>query len=346
MLRDAAEFKIVKLVEKNRIADAVDDLDKFVKDYPQQGAVLTEFVVSKIRERLLERRGLATDAQAQAELQSLRKAYLDFARLLHDRAVAAKRSADDMYKLQQWLAEALLENGQADEALAIFSTKLMPVLKSRVDAENAAIDKQVEQLKRDLAAISTDTDRVKKKAAEFDELLSSKGIDTKGPVADMVRMAKQYLDKADANKPEDIEYRRKNLVAQLGAGYDKFGRFLRDRVESDAAVPLGMARAQAAKGDFDKAARLYRQVVQGFEKVKTRFPRNYWEAMVEYCECVAAGYGKDAKVMRDLRAYMMDVKSASQGMAGFEARFEAALAKTGPGPAAPVSSPAAPTSAP
>jgi hypothetical protein len=339
MLRDAAEFKIAKLVEKGRIAEGADNLDKFVKDYPQQGPVLTEFVVGKVRERIAEIRGLAADQAALAELEGLRKAYLEFARMLHDRAVAAKKPPQEMYKLQQWLAEALLENSMADEALAIFTEKLLPAVKARVDTENAAIDAQISQLKRELSSVGTDADRVKKKANEFEDLLASKGLDPKSAqAADLVRLAKQYLDKAGAD-PKDIEYRLKNLVAQLNDAYDKLGRFLRERVESDAAVPLGMARAYRIKGDFEKSAKLYRQVVQGFERVRSRFPRNYWESMVEYCECVAEGYAKDAKVMRDLRAYMTEIKRTSPNMSGFEARFAAALARAGGGEQAPASAP-------
>ncbi|MFP3937205.1 MAG: tetratricopeptide repeat protein [Phycisphaerae bacterium] len=114
-LRAAAEFEVRKLVESGRTEEAIDRVDEFRRQYPEQAEDLMHLVAWQVRERLRE---LARQPDTSQQRSALQEAFLEFTSDLYERGEG--QSDADRYPYMQMYAEALLANGDAERALGLF----------------------------------------------------------------------------------------------------------------------------------------------------------------------------------------------------------------------------------
>ncbi len=114
-LRRAAEFEIRQLVEMDRTDDAIDRVDQFREEYPEQAKEVVHLVAWQVRERLRELEAQAGTAQQRDQLAEV---FVQFASDLYQRA--DDLSQEERYPFKQMYAEALVESGDAERALEFF----------------------------------------------------------------------------------------------------------------------------------------------------------------------------------------------------------------------------------
>lgn len=114
-LRAAAEFEIRKLVETGRIGVAIDRVERFRREYPDEARQLILLVAWEVRGRLRE---LTEQSDAAQRHGNLAESFLVFASDLYSRS--QDRPDRQRYPYMRMYAEALLVNGRAAEALELF----------------------------------------------------------------------------------------------------------------------------------------------------------------------------------------------------------------------------------
>ena len=120
ILERAEAWNIGVMLENNQTARAIEAFQSFRQTNPDKANLMITIVVRVIRGRLADLRDeeLRGVKDHQAELQKMREVYLQFARQAYDATASA--AAKDRYAYRQILAEALVENGKADEAITLF----------------------------------------------------------------------------------------------------------------------------------------------------------------------------------------------------------------------------------
>jgi hypothetical protein len=336
IVRDCLIFKIQKLMEQNQTDAAVAAVRALEAQYPQDAPELMRHLMKDIREQIDR---LHRDGQAAATLASYRKTYYEFAKKLYDKGVEQKLPAEKMYSLEQGLADALLETGQPQEALVIYE-RLIGGEKKMLESRQAEIVQKVAAWQKELERARGNITAVRKLAAEFPDVLKVSGMDSqRSRWGVMVQSADKYLADLPADAtPQDRDWRLKNVADRLGDGYAGIGKTLTERLPMDLTNLRGQTRCLRALKKYDDAARNYRRICAGIDQ--TKYPAIWWDAQLEYTECVLEGYGSDAKVMKTLAVYIGELRGNDAKMGGREAEFQACLRKARQAAGQPDSSPA------
>ena len=96
---------------------------------------------------------------------------------------------------------------------------------------------------------------------------------------------------------------------------------LQNRTTVDHVNIIGMARAQRGLGNFGEAMAHYRRYTGGLSYID--FPREYWQAELERCQCHLEGYFEKPKAMKNLVIQINSLKVKDSEMGGLAGEFEA-----------------------
>jgi tetratricopeptide (TPR) repeat protein len=113
----SAEYEIRALLEQERIEPAIARTRQFCRSYPAQSASLLTHLAGQARRSIA---ALRTQEGHEADLARYRKAYLAFAEELYRQV--QHQPLPNRYSQTQLYAEALLESGQAAQAVELFRT--------------------------------------------------------------------------------------------------------------------------------------------------------------------------------------------------------------------------------
>jgi len=315
VLQEAAEFEIRKLVEAGRIDQAIGKVDEFRRKYdPDEAQQLIELIVKQIRKRIEALEGKVGRAAA---LERYRKVFLRFAEDLFTRA--EKFPAEQAYPFRLMYADALLENGKADEALK--QLKLLEAYDSEQRGlEAAKIDAVINELLKAAEAAKGDRRRLAQTARRYFELLGQYGFQRKDfGKAEQVGNAVAYLEKAPESpqQGEQLDALQKLLVKAL--------EDLRPRLKRTLAMQYatinGLAKAYRLRKEYPKAVEFFNELVGGIDK--TQHPKLYWASQLDLCECILEGWPEEKETMKKLMLRIRHLREFEDPlMGGLYGRFK------------------------
>jgi ATP/maltotriose-dependent transcriptional regulator MalT len=160
-------------------------------------------------------------------------------------------------------------------------------------------------------------------------------------VSKMVKTFRKQMDAAeqDPNRSPDVlslEHAEKHLrgaadqeqerqrlphvVDMLVRGWGNLLRTLQNQTTVDHVNIIGMARAHRGLGNYGEAMAQYRRYTEGIPRDK--FPRIYWHAELERCQCNLEGYLSSGEAMKNLVIQINSLRVKDKEMGGLAAEFE------------------------
>jgi tetratricopeptide (TPR) repeat protein len=264
-------------------------------------------------------------ADRNAVLPELAKATMNM--VLNIRDVVMER-----YGLVQMYADSLLNRGKAEqlakrdapskaaykEALDLF-TKCFDLDDACRKGEAAWIAKKYAPFIADVKANAKGTGAVSRMVEDYRKTLKDAGL-SQAMSADMSSMeyAVKYL--RGAPNQEQEQERLPRAVDMLVRGWENLVRTLQNQTTIDHVNIIGMARAQRGLGKYGEAMALYRRYTEGIPMDK--FPKIYWHAELERCQCNLDGYLSNPEAMKNLVIQINSLRIKDKEMGGLAGEFE------------------------
>jgi len=312
VLRSVAEFEIRKLVEQGEVGQAIEKVENFRRQYPDEASELLSLVLENVRGRIGE---MHRRAEMADELKRYREVYLSFARDLYTRAEQSQADPQQLYRLRQMYADALLENAQADEALELFQ-KCAAEDEAQRTRETHRIEQEFEGKRRALAAAGRNVPRLEDLAESHRKQALQLGLAETAEMAGLRHALRQLKE------TEDVELRRRkaaDVTRALKAAYDSLEQAIRNSLPVDANNVRGLARCYRAKKQYADALKQYLALVRGLDA--SRHPTLYWEAQLEYCQTVLEGFAGDKDAMERLLIRIRQLQLEDGNMGGLRGKF-------------------------
>jgi hypothetical protein len=316
LARDSREFVIRKYIEQGKVDAAIAEVETFRRQYPQQAAPLLQQIIARIREAIKE---LQRDPTAQAELASYREVYLRFARDLLQRAEQTGGNGDTLYQLKQLYADALLQSGEARQALNIFQD-LEKTQDQRRRQRIEQIEAHLEKIRKQMAAAGDSASRWLLAVEAYRDLKRSLGLDqvnfgSEVPLADAVEQLRQAGEAAEQTRAISA------VRIRLDAALEDLRETAVRSVAVDAGNLLGLGRAHAAVGNGDQALEYYRRLVSGLSPAGNEWL--YWQAQLEYAQTALESLKASPEQMEQLAARIRVLRSRHEQMGGLLSEFAA-----------------------
>jgi hypothetical protein len=322
-------YRIRKLVELGRTRQAIDASDGFAREFPAESKELLPLVIRQVRDRIASLRG---QAGGKGELQRYRDNYLQLTKELHDRVSA--KPLPERYWIAQTFADALVESGRAEEALALFQECRSHEQALR-DERAGELDRQFEP---DLQAIpdARSQQALSDLRARFASRLAESGVDVESSSRfPAVEGAWAYYLRAD--DAEDRAARGEMVRKAVREGLLALRESLKRRLPTEAMNLAGLAgayhgiavqyselgRDKESREAYLQALRHYRQLLSGIDPSDPDEARLFWEAQLGFCECVLSGFSSNADAMVDLCGRIRGLHGRDPAMGGYYARFNA-----------------------
>lgn len=333
-LKESAKMLIQYYLLANKTAEAAQQVKVFREKYPKEAAGLIKLVIKQLQKQI---KSLRNDAVQLAALNSYRRAYYDFAKVLYDdnKKSNPNATAEQTAAFDQMLADATLELGQAlrdeqkaDDANKLFATALksFETCKAQDDKARAEmLSKFQMKLANQMKAFQTPGLPADVATRLGNDLLAKDlpdcGIDTHTFMpANSVKNALQDVQ-ADPKK--------ENVSALQKAGFAACQRALKQIEKGLPIDPVnlwGLARANRLTKNYAESFKWYSQLKALLNKDRTS--PDYWQAALEYCEASNESLDmpdvKDkAKQAASLCTLIKQLRSEDPNMGGLKARFGA-----------------------
>lgn len=319
-VKDARAMQIRWLVDSDTSA-AIDELEAFRQDYPpEESQELVKLLVAQIRRAIGE---LAEKPDAEAELERYRQVYLRFSEILYNRAREQDLSPEQIYVYRQMYAEAMLENGRAEEALDQFracaeqdSAKREKTLERLTES----VDQRVEALE----AAEGDPDELVDVAQGYFADLERYGLNAESlGAARIVRRSLDYLEAQE--EPEQRGAAAERLARDLDEAYENLMKILEQSVSVDATNIRGLAEANLALGNYKQAVEHYDKLIPGLDS--NEYPKLYWQAQLGRAQAFLRGFGDRPKTMAALATLIRQLQLRDANMGGYAEQFNAIQAE-------------------
>jgi hypothetical protein len=280
VLRDSGEFLIRKLLESDRVDQALKEFNGYRRKYGEKEAQKLMLTIVETLRKTIKK--LQAAGKTGPRLESFRKAYLDFAKQVYD-TKGAEASDEGKYALTTMYADALVMQGDkkhATEALPLLKTldeidtRRREVLKNKIDEYINARRKEVA---RDRNRIST----VKILNKDLLDALKHFGMEDwrSSQIAD-VKYAMGQLDKGEG----EPQARATEAAAAIDKAYQAMRKVQVESLNIDAIVVMMRARAYMILEKYEDAISLYRNLAAGLDPVGML--DMYWESQVDFAQCL------------------------------------------------------------
>lgn len=315
-LLDSQIFLIRKLLSRGEVARGVEEFEKFQTKYGDaQAQVLMRDVVETLKRTIDE---LVGNDDGQEELASFRKAYLDFAKQVYDsKKDSPNKSERD--SVTMLYGDALVQSG--DKSNGAIALTLFEALKKEQDeskkAKIVAIAAKIKGYIQTVKSTPDDANRVRLLRAEFEKNLETLGLDKWSDFSRVsVGTALKRLDNKDL-KPKDLVNACKTAKYRLTRAYGSAQKTLSHRVEVNANVIRGLARAYMLTGQSAKALPYLKMLTSGLNATTHR--TMYWEAQLDMVKAQYEVNKDNPKRLGLLRVYIKQLRAQDPSMGG--ARF-------------------------
>jgi len=332
----ATQWKIQKLVDRNKIEEASAALDAFLKDHGKQTDVRADLI-----DRVIEGIRKAIDQPPAAggrdpKRAALRKSYLQFARIQYapierkSIAVGVKIDHERLGLTQLWI-NALIQNDRGAEAIEL-ALECRRILDRRRKAQGRIIEVRYAPRIRDCKAAVGLPKVIAKLVKQFKDELTARskdpGANDFNPARDarLVDMALAALKGAPANTPAARLNRLMGGVSrELVTGYEEIIRRLKNRLTVDLVAEWNAARCLVATGKYDDSLHIYKRLINGTDPRAGKTARQrFWRLQLEYCQTYLKALSKNKKYMRRLVSYIgkeLPARPGGDSMGGFKAKF-------------------------
>jgi tetratricopeptide (TPR) repeat protein len=329
-LLDSRIFLIRKLLSRGQVARGVEEFEKFQTKYgDKQAQVLMQDVVETLKRTIDE---LVAKDDQQEELARFRKAYLEFAQQVYE-SKKDSPNKDERDSVMGLVGDALIQSG--DKANGAKALALFEALKKDQDANKqakvAAIEAKIKGYIQTVKSTPDDMKRIRLLKVEFDTALETLGLsDWSDFTRVSVRTAFKRLNNKDL-KPKDVVNACKAAKYRLTRAYGSAQRTLSRRVEVNANVIRGLARAYMLTGQSAKAIPYLKMLIGGLSPTTHR--AMYWEAQLDMVKAQYEVNKGNPKRLKMLLVYIKQLREQDRSLGG--ARFlgqfngEAAKARRG-----------------
>ena len=329
-----AEYRIRKLVEDEHTDQAINEVEKFRKQYPERAQELIQLVVEQIQIRIAE---LRDDASRQDVLLKYKQVYLSFAKLVYERTEQRKLPIEQMIPVKRMLADALLVVGgeaNVNKAKAMVEECVKYEQKQRAVAYKEIEEATAKRLTAAHAA-KAEFDKLVSRAEAYFTVLRNDGIDEKSiSSARAVRFAigiykkllKDIENETNPKKHEELIGRKPKALQQM---YDSLVAAIQTHEKKvKAFVPMNannlhlQARIQRGLKQYKEAVDTYDKLVGGIDK--NRHEKLYWSLQLELCECTLEGFSKNKDMMEKLRVkirQLMEIEAQGGNMGGLRKKY-------------------------
>ena len=318
--RDSQEFVIRKYIEQGQVDQAIAEVETFRRTYPEQAAPLLSQIVGSIRSRI---QSLQRDPAARAELDTYRKVYMNFAKVLLDRAQAQGQGGKDLFEERLLYADSLVQGGRGREALGILED-LEKIHDQQRQQRIASINQQVAQVQRQLESAGDSASRWQTAERAYQALKSSLGLEDRTFSSELALASAMERLKRASEASEQAQAMR-NVRAVLGAALEDLSQAAQRSVGLDAGVMLGLARAYAASGQGEKALKYYASLTGGLNPEANEWM--YWQSQLEFAQVALETYKNDPKQMAQLASRIRSMRARSPQMGGLLNEFAAIQAQ-------------------
>lgn len=285
-LQQAAQLQIQFSLLDNQTSRAAKLVREFREKYPAEAAGLIRMVINQLRQQIKQ---LRNDPSQLAALNSYRKAYYEFAKMLYEdnKKSTPDATMEQLYEYEQMFGDATLEMGLAGGDAGLFTAALAAFEKcqahddakraemaKKIDAQFAALIAQVQPKNAPAAVVEKAADDL------LSKLLPAVGIDPKTmPRAIFVRSGLQaYRQAVQRGEKNDTNVLRANTLACCTAAVAT----LKKGLPIDPVNLWGLARAQRAMKKYNEALANYNLLINGIDKQAS--VADYWQSELEYCE--------------------------------------------------------------
>lgn len=311
----AKEYEIRKLIERQQTDAAVAQINQLKAQRPEQAQDLMQLVINQLRARISQ---LRNDPAQSAQLDKTRKTYIDFATQLLEKNKDAAPQAQ--YSFKQMYADALLENGKAQEALTLFEA-LNGVEKTRRAEKEKIVDTEVDAMVVQMNKVKDSRAGIEKLAEDFPAQVQKEGIDPerKG-YARALKVSLNYFKQANQADATDVAFRTKQLEEKLKEAYSDLRKDLKNTIPTDSVNIYGLARSYRLMKKYNESIANYQLLTNGIDAVRYRL--QHWQAQLEYCQCLLEGFKADKKSMRNLTLLIRDYRQKDAELGGLAKEFE------------------------
>ncbi|MDP6546088.1 MAG: hypothetical protein QGH60_19075 [Phycisphaerae bacterium] len=325
------QWKIQNLVDQKKIVEASAALAVLLKENPDVGAGLIEQVIGGIQKAIAQARASGD----KAKLASLRKSYLQFAKMLYapveGKPIEIKGEVDSKrLSLTRLWIDALIENDKGTDAMKLAS-ECRRIFNKKRDAQTKIINGRYDEDIRKCKAAVGMLDQMEKRVKIFkDELLKRSrdpGFNDFNPAVDAapVDMALKTLKSLPADAPPEKRTRlMQNLSREIRTGYRDIIRRLKNRIPVDLKVEWNVAKCLAATGKYAESLKIYVRLINGTDPLVDRNTKlRFWRLQLEYVQTFFAGYNKDKKEMGKLLNYIQKElkRRGGDSLGGFKVDF-------------------------
>jgi hypothetical protein len=315
----AAGYYIEKLIA----ADEIDRAIEATGDYEQKyGAERARALMVKLMNRIRENIEELTGAVGQEDqLKRYRRAYYDFARKLFAQAKADQAPPEQLYRLEQILANSLYEIGRYDEAMEHYQAlQAKEEVQRKLQGQQISkrFDKRIEAVEAAAGRLTLVTEKVedfvREAPEEFPEATRT---------LEYIQLTDQLknLKSAEPSEAQALSRQAASTLVEL------LKRLKAEAIEQQQVDPinlLGVARVHAAQDRLAEAAKIYKRLVDG---LTPRAGELYYTVWLEHARVMLRRFGDDERRMEALVIKLRNMMRDGGEMGGLRGQFESLLAR-------------------
>ncbi|MFP4355128.1 MAG: hypothetical protein ACLFUJ_08370 [Phycisphaerae bacterium] len=310
----AAGFYIEKLIEQQRIDEALAQLEKHQSSLDVEDA--RPLFVRVLRETQKRLDDLANDPQYQEEIDRYRKVYYRASDWLYRQAMQNNAEGLDLYTAEQAYAFALQQGGKYEEALELYNKLLDQEEKKRqeeVDKIKDRLNPLLEEAKE--AGNTQDVENIYQrfvKVLEEDEIEAVR----LRPMQPL-EFSMQRLDEAQTQ--QQVRAAVEEASRRLAEAIQYYRKYQIDRVAVDPYNVLGVARSKAGLGELDEAMEGYVLLTRGLSPEVNE--ELFWQVWKEYSLLLIEKKGSDATEMKKLLRNLELLLKRDPDFGGYQSEF-------------------------
>jgi hypothetical protein len=310
----ASGFYVEKLIMESRIDDAIAATKQYEDRYgPERSRALMIKLMNKIRDSIERMQGRITQED---ELKRYRQAYYVFADKLYTQSKESGQTPEEqMYRLEQILANALYEVGKLDESMEHFQS-LQRREQRQHELQARKISQRYDQRIREIRSASGRMDAVKRLVGDFIEKAPQEYPDATRTL-DFLQLSDLYskLQVAGGDEGGTLSNQAAGKLIEL------LEKLKKEKIETQQQDPinlLGVARIHAARKEYDKAEERYVRLARG---LTPRAENLYWTVWLEYGRVMLEAHSDKKDRMEDLKLRLQRMLRSSEDMGGLRSQF-------------------------
>ncbi|MCK4276897.1 MAG: hypothetical protein KAX78_10310, partial [Phycisphaerae bacterium] len=305
MVTRSVEREIRILIKRGLTGQAVEKMEQFLKDHPDEAEGLIALVVKEVRDDITI---LRYQRERQDQLRARQQEYFSLASRLF--AGVADWPVGERYVQTQVYAESLVEVDRPEEARKHFQEckdyrqVLGEEFLAELAREYARKKDDLEEAER-IKKIDDRREAIKKLKDEFLETVEKAGIDLSSTVkslSDAWDAAADAGGKSAAQQEEELA----EAVRYLRRSYRKF---YERPAPFDPMNDYGLARCMSATGDEEGAAIIYANLIRAIRE--DTHPDLYWSIQLERVRCSLAAYHDDRERLIDVQTLLKSLRMRS-----------------------------------